>query len=169
MFKNGWKNNNVSQRVGTFETNAAQRVLPRCNKAKHFVNTTNSVFFTSNKFDQHKNSLSERIWFCLINKEQFATANIPTRNKNLILNRSDTSWNRIFHKDRGKATLINDYLCQLCGVRDLEWWVKNDQYIAIPSVAFNCEQLEMFHIFWCLLHVFKANQIIFSLVILYKQ
>lgn len=49
---------NVSQRVGNFFQRLIQmlhkalktkdNVSPRCNKAKHIVNTTNSALFTSN-------------------------------------------------------------------------------------------------------------------------
>ena len=47
-------------------------VSPRCNKAKHIGNTTNSAVYKQH-YVEHQNSASERIYFCLINKEIFAT------------------------------------------------------------------------------------------------
>lgn len=44
-----------------------------------------------------------------------------------ILNRSELSWTAIFHQERGKTTLINNYLCRMRGVHDLGWWFKNNQ------------------------------------------
>ena len=48
---------NVLATFLTYDPNAAQNVenkersAPRCNKAKHIVNTTNSALFTINKFN----------------------------------------------------------------------------------------------------------------------
>ena len=69
----------------TDDPNAAQTlktkdVSSRCNKADpHTVNTANSTMFTCNKYSiEHQNSATWRIWFCLINKEQFSATCIKT-------------------------------------------------------------------------------------------
>ena len=75
---------NFSQRVDSFFQRFIQmlrkalktkdNVSPRCNKAKHIGNTTNSAFFVYKQhYVEHQYSASESIWYCLINKEIFAT------------------------------------------------------------------------------------------------
>ena len=73
---------NVSQRVDSFFQSLIQmlhkalktkdNVSPRCNKARHIG------FVYKQHYVEHQNSASERIWFCLINKEIFATTYIES-------------------------------------------------------------------------------------------
>ena len=81
MFKNGWKTflnalatfPNVLSKCCIKYWKQGHCFLPRCNK----VNTANSTSFTSNRYSiEHQNSAAERIWFCLIHKEQFAATYI---------------------------------------------------------------------------------------------
>ena len=94
---------NVSQRVDSFFQCFIQmlhkvlkikdNVSPRCNKAKHISNPTNSAFFTINIMLNIKILQLREFDFFFINKEIFATTYIesfarqqpmqPTRNINM--------------------------------------------------------------------------------------
>ena len=88
MFENGYHEECFSmpwQLFPTVDPNAAQTlktkdVSPTCNKADpHTVNTANSAMFTRNKYStEHQNSASGRIWFRLVDKEQFSVTGSKT-------------------------------------------------------------------------------------------
>ena len=73
---------NLSQRFDSFFQSLIQmlhkalktkdNVSPRFNKAKHIG------FVYKQRYVEDENSASERIWFCLSNKEIFATTYIET-------------------------------------------------------------------------------------------
>ena len=81
-----------------------------------------------------------------------------------------------FTKSEATSRLINIYLCQMRGVRNLGWWVIRTIKIAILSVAFNREQLETFLILFEACFLFpkpmKFSNLLkiylFFVVILYK-
>ena len=75
---------NVSQCVGNFFQRLIQ-MLHKTLKTRTFrsvatrLNIVNSALFTRNKYSiEHQTSASERIWFCLIYKKQFAATYIKT-------------------------------------------------------------------------------------------
>ena len=63
------------------DLNAAQTLKTQdvLRKLTHTLSTQPIAMFTCNKYStEHQNSASGRIWFCLVNKEQFSVTGIKT-------------------------------------------------------------------------------------------